>query len=144
MWIPLIIAQALSGEVVRGDEAAQARLAEALADAESIDWVATQGDVISFAIDRAREAYRVDVTTEDHRVVAVAIHFVGPQPNIHGSLTWLSREMSEIHAVPRLDVDEDGNVTLGTDDGRAYLVIPDRHDGNTAVEARWAAAWGSS
>jgi hypothetical protein len=137
-------AQSSSGEVVRAPGPAQARLAEALADAESIDSVVATGDHVTFAIDRAHDAYRVDVTTRRHQIVGLEIHYVGPEPSEHGKLTWLSRELSDVHAVRRLRVDDEGTVTLDTDDGRSYLAIPDRHDGNTAVEARWGAAWNGS
>ncbi len=43
-----------------------------------------------------------------------------------------------------LVVDVEGVVTLATGDGRRYLVIPDRHDGNSAVEARWGAEWNNT
>jgi len=144
LLVVALTAGASSGEVVRGPGPAQARLAEALADAESVDWVTTSGNTITFAIDRANEAYRIDVTTLHHQVVAVDIHFVGPQPAVHGQLSWLGREMTEVDAVQRLDIDDEGTVTVGTTDGRSYLVIPDRHDGNTAVEARWGAEWNNT
>jgi hypothetical protein len=139
-----LAAHASSGEIVRGPERAQARLAEALADAESVDWVRAHGQTVTFAIDKAMERFEIDVTSEKHRIVGVDIRFVGPQPAQHGELSWLGREMTEINAVRALDVDDDGNVTLTTDDGRNYRVIPDRHDGNTAVEARWAAEWNNT
>jgi hypothetical protein len=137
-----------AGEVVAVPAAAQARLAEALADADAVEAVSVHAEVISFAIEHVGERYTIDVTTRPGgEVTAVAIHDLGPHTTAAATLgrfDWLAREAVDIQTVRTLTVDEDGSVTLGTGDGRRYLVIPDRHDGNSAVEARWGAEWNNS
>jgi hypothetical protein len=136
-----------AGEVVSVPAAAQARLAEALADADAVDAVTVRGVVVSFTIDHVGERYTVDVTTRPGgEVAAVAIHDLGPRDTAAavGRFDWLAREAAEIQTVRALTIDGDGTVTLATGDGRRYLVIPDRHDGNSAVEARWGAEWNST
>ena len=50
--------------------------------------------------------------------------------------------MKETVAVTRLEVDEDGAVTLTTNEGMRYMAIPGRGSGgNAAAEARWAGEW---
>jgi hypothetical protein len=72
----------------------------------------------------------------------VAIHDGGAEPREAAhAYDWLAREAAGMTAVHTLTVGDDGEITLGTDDGRRYLLIPDRHDGNTPVEARWGAEW---
>ncbi len=74
-------AGAATGEVVTDPTHAQARLAEALADADAIDDVTVHGDVVSFVIDHVGERFVVDATTRDGGVVAtVAIHDAGRRP----------------------------------------------------------------
>jgi hypothetical protein len=137
-----------AGEVVSTPAAAQARLAEALADADAVDAVTVRGGVVSFVIDHVGERYTLDVTTHPGgEVAAIAIRDLGPRDTAAatvGRFDWLAREATDIQTVRTLTVDDDGTVTLATGDGRRYLVIPDRHDGNSAVEARWGAEWNNS
>ena len=142
MWL----AMSSGGEVIADPEAAQARIAEALADADAVDTVTAHGDTVSFAIDHVGERFTIDVTTgANGAVLAVAIHDAGAEPaDAPHAYDWLAREAGDMQAVRALVVGDDGQITLSTGDGREYLVIPDRHDGNSAVEARWGAAWENS
>ena len=83
-------------------------------------------------------------TTKSGEIVSLAIARAHQRlpVQLHG-LTWLGSELSDVAAVTRLVVDEDGGVMIGTDDGRRYMAIPGRGSGgaNVAAEARWAAAW---
>jgi hypothetical protein len=138
---------AATGEVINSPGLAQARLAEALADADAVDDVRVHGDTVSFVIDHAGERFSVDATIEtDGAVAAVSIHDAGRREAVvaRGRYDWLAREATEIQSVHALVIDTEGTVTLATGDGRHYLVIPDRHDGNSGVEARWAAAWNNT
>lgn len=134
-----------SGVVVTTPHAAQARLAEALGDADSIDWVTVDRahHRVTFAIDRAGEAYEIIATTRPSgTVVSLAIRDLGLGHVGMGSLSWLADAMQDTAAVSRLLVDEDGAVTLVTSEGARLMAIPGRGSGgNAAVEARWAAAW---
>jgi hypothetical protein len=128
-------------ERVTTPHAAQARLAEALADADSVEWARANGDVYTFAIDYKGEAFLVVATTRDHEVVSLAIRHAGrasveePQD----ALGWVVGEMHDAQTVTRLDV-RDGRVMMSTGEGRRYLMLPG-HGTNAAVEARWAAEW---
>ena len=126
--------------------AAQVQLAEALASADAIHAVSAHGTIVSFAIDRDGESFRIEaVTRSNSEVVALTVREAGPALGDPGSLSWLADELAQATAVTRLVVDEDGAVTIATSDGRAYMAIPGRGSGgNIAVEARWAAAWNSS
>lgn len=136
-----------SGEVVATPVAAQARLAEALADADSVDAVTSRDSTVTFSLGHKGEAYEMDVSIGLRgQVEGVVIRDVGhesaQEARTVGALTWLVREMRDADSVPALTIDgDDGSITLSTDDGRDYLVIPDRGDGNTSVEARWGAEW---
>lgn len=142
MLAVIVMWATLGGETVSDPAAAQARVAEALADADAIDAVTTQDNVVSFAIDHVGERIAIDVTTSGGVVTSVAIHDRGAEPReVAHAYDWLAREAAGMTAVHALTVGDDGEVTLGTDDGRRYLLIPDRHDGNTPVEARWGAEW---
>jgi hypothetical protein len=134
------------GDVVSASpRAAQARLAGALADADSIDAVAVdrKHHTVTFSIERAGQAYDVIATTRRRgEVIAVAIRAVGEGTFEIGGLTWLSDTMRSTSAVARLTVDDDGAVTLVTNKGLRYMAIPGRGSGgNDEVEARWAAEW---
>jgi len=124
---------------------AQVRLAELLAEADAIDAVSARRDAVVFTVERAGAMQEV-VATVDARgqVVAVAFDARGDaaarDSHAHGSLGWLSRELDDALAITAIAVDRDGTITAITDDERRYRMIPTR-DGNTAVEARWAAAW---
>jgi hypothetical protein len=137
------------GDVVSASpRAAQARLAGALADADSIDSVSVdrKHHTITFAIEHAGQAYDVVATTRRHgQVTAVAIYNNGAGTFEIGGLTWLSDTMRATAAVTRLIVDEEGAVTLVASDGMRYMAIPGRGSGgNNAVEARWAAEWNNT
>jgi hypothetical protein len=137
-------------EVVSSPRVAQVRLAETLAQAESIESVTGRFDRrtgerrVTFVIVRDGSTFEVAArTTKSGEIVAIAIE---PAPDVvaqlHG-LTWLASELAEVTAVIALAVDDDGAVTLSTDDGRRYMAIPGRGSGgsNVAAEARWAAQW---
>jgi len=128
-------------ERVTTPQAAQARLAEALADADAVDWARANGNTYTFAIDYKGEALLIVATTRDDEVVSLAIRHAGrasieePQD----ALSWLVGEMHDAQSVTRLWV-RDGRVMLSTGEGRRYQMRPG-HGTNAAVEARWAAEW---
>jgi len=138
-------------EMVATPRAAQVRLAEVLAEADAIHGVARSGirakrgqHVISFAIDRGDIALRIDATTRaGGEVISLTVVPAGPALGDLGSLSWLSPELAQTTAITKLTVDEDGAITITTNDDRAYMAIPGRGSGgsNTATSARWAAAW---
>jgi hypothetical protein len=134
-----------SAEVVSSPRVAQVRLAETLAEADAIESVAAKGHAITFVIVREGETFDVTAKTKKSgEIVSLAIARA-PQAlavQLHG-LTWLGSELADVAAVTRLNVDEDGGVMIGTDDGRRYMAIPGRGSGgaNVAAESRWAAAW---
>jgi hypothetical protein len=141
-----------SDEVVSTPRAAQVRLAEVLADADAVYGVGEVGPTrqlrrarhtIAFAIDQGGVALRATATTRaSGEVISLTITTVGPALGDLGSLTWLADELAHTTAVTRLAVDEDGAVTITTDDDRSYMAIPGRGSGgNIGVSARWAAAW---
>jgi len=133
----------VSGEQVTSPRAAQARLAEAIADADSVDWVHTSDHTITIAIDHAGEAFHLVATTRANRIVSLDVIDAGRAAAIEaGELTWLVGEMRDATAVTTFAV-EDGHVTLVTSDGLRYAMAPVRGP-NAAVEARWAGAWDSS
>jgi len=134
----------VSGEQVTSPRAAQARLAEAIADADSVDWVHANGHMITVAIDHAGEAFHLIATTRANRIVSLEIVDAGRAAVEAGELTWLVGEMRDAAAVTTFTVDHaDGRVTLVINDGRHYALAPVRGP-NAAVEARWAGAWDSS
>ena len=121
----------------------QARLAEALADADSIDWVRASGHTITFAIGHGGEAYRVIVETRGKDIISVSIRDAGRGGTRNGGrLGWLISEMQDTAAVTEASV-KDGQVTIATSDGHRYLLLPGRNT-NAGVEARWAAEWNSA
>jgi hypothetical protein len=132
-------------EVVSSPRVAQVRLAETLAEAESIEAVSAHGRDITFVI--VRDGETVDVvarTKKSGEIVSLTIHPSAQQLPVElNALTWLGAELAEVTAVVKLVVDEDGGVVIGTDDGRRYMAIPGRGSGgaNVASEARWAAEW---
>jgi hypothetical protein len=144
MWLPLLplltlVTPALSAEPAR---AAQIRLVETLVTADSIDAVRAEGVTITFAIDRAGEAYDVVATTSDTgEIVALSVSDAGHATSESGGLTWLGAELTDARAITTL-IAADGNVTLVTADDR-YIRAMAGHAPNVAVEARWAAAWDS-
>jgi hypothetical protein len=145
--IALAIGPSGEGLVVSKPAAAQVTLAEALADADSIDWVRTGAHWVKFGIDRAGEAYEIDATTAKRGLVTrVAIRDLGRgrgRADELGNLSWLADAMLPASAVTRLVVDASGTVTLVTREGDRYQALPG-HSGsrsNDAVEGRWAASW---
>jgi hypothetical protein len=121
---------------------AQVQLADALANADSIDSVHGAGNTVTFAITRGDHLIDVVATTRAGEVSLVVEHARSGGDIELGGLTWLVDTMKETIAIKRLDVDEDGAVMLTTDAGTRYMAIPGRGSGgNAAVEARWAAAW---
>jgi hypothetical protein len=142
--VPLLaVGLSTEGMRVATPAAAQVALASALADADSIDWVRADRDrhTITFAIDRAGEAYRVVVTMRDGAVAALAIRDAGRGSFDAGTLSWLADELKDVDTVARLEVDAAGRVTLVTGDDRRYTIVPGHGDGNDAARARWEAAW---
>jgi len=145
--------QAPATEEVATPRAAQVRLAEVLGGADSIDSVVAtaNGRNVTFAVSHGDEAFDV-VAHTDKRGTVIALEIVPAVRPVGevGPLSWLASEVVEATAVTRLAVDEDAAVTITTNDGRRYMVIPGRGSGgapraatNTAVEARWAAEWNS-
>jgi hypothetical protein len=148
MWTPILMSLVAASRApttpmrVTTPARAQHVLADVLATAESVDWVIAGDHRVTFAIDRAGEAYTlVAFTGASGRVVAVEIADAGPGcAHELGDLTWLVDVMKDSAAVSRLVVNSDGAVTLITNDGERYQALPGRGS-NAAVEARWAASW---
>jgi hypothetical protein len=121
--------------------AAQRALADALATADSVDYVRAEPTAVAFGIDRAGEGYTLVATIDARgRVVALEIDDVGIGHTGAGALSWLVDVAHDTRAIVQLVVDA-GIVVVVTADGERYEAI--RHAGrtNAAVEARWAAAW---
>ena len=136
-------------EVTSGRDA-QVKLADTLAEAESIEAVIPRHHRVTFAIVDSGEAIDLVATVKGGEVVELTKHDRGPALGWDGSedgseqggLSWLADVMKETTAVTKLVVDRDGAVTLITSDGQRYMAIPGRGSGgNTAVESRWADAW---
>lgn len=140
----LMLLQAPSDEVVTGRDA-QVRLADVLADAESVDAVIGKRHQVTFEIVRDGNEVEAIARTQNGEVVELVLHDLGPAEDVaeDAGLSWLGDVMKETTAVTRLAVDRDGAVTLVTADGQRYMAIPGRGSGgsNAAVEARWAASW---
>jgi hypothetical protein len=126
---------------------AQVKLAETLGSADAIHSVRAKSkrdaknNAITFTITRGDAAFAVTATTKRGEVVALE---VVPTTGVDVStgLSWLAEEMESVTAVTAIVPDEDGAVTLTTNDGRRYQLIPGRGSGgNEAVSARWAAEW---
>jgi hypothetical protein len=121
--------------------AAQVRLAETLAEADAIYAVTRTDDTITFAVDHDGDALDVAATVDRRgQVIDFAIDRIGPARGEPDSLGWLSAELEGTLAITRLAVARDGSITATTDADRSYRLIRKR-GGNTAVDARWAAAW---
>lgn len=130
-----------TGHVVVEDRSAQVRLADLLADADSIDSVRANKHEFTFAIERGDTPFEIVATTDLRGVVieVVARERIAADVDL-GTLSWLADTMKQTTAVTRLAVDEDGAVLLTTSDGMRYIAIPGRGSGgNDEVEARWAA-----
>lgn len=132
--------------------AAQVRLAETLAEADAVHAIVprranAKAKAIELAVDRDGTAYRVVVAIGARgEVTGITIDERGVARGEIGSLSWLSGAVENATAIVRMVVDEDDAVTLTTDTGEAFMIIPGRGSGggNAAVEARWAAAWDST
>lgn len=142
---------------------AQARLAELIGDADAVHSISvrrakassknvkvTAVTAIEVALDHDSTAFRVVVTVDARGVVtSIAIDERGTSAFELGSLSWLSSEIANANAITRIAVDEDDAVTLTTDAGDAFMIIPGRGSGgslsagNDAASSRWAAAWDS-
>ena len=143
--LPLVAMATSRGGVipmrVTSPHQAQHLLADVLASADSIDYVRSGDHRITFAIDRAGEAYTLVVRTNARdRVVGFELTDAGPGSYELGDLSWLVDVMKQSAAVTRLGIAADGTVTVVTADGERYQALPGRGS-NAAVEARWAAAW---
>ena len=130
-------------ETIAKPRVAQVRLAETLATADFIHSVSARGHAITFAITRGDRSFNVVATTSKRNdVVSLTIAESVSSDNELGGLSWLSEELESVAAVTRLVPDEDGAVTIVTNDNRRYMAIPGRGSGgNAAVEARWGAEW---
>ena len=131
-------------EKIETDRVAQVRLAEVLGTADGIHSIAAKGSRVVFVIHRGEQVFRVVATTRKGEVTALEIAPIADQDlELGGGLSWLADELAAVTAVTRLVADEDGAVTITTNDNRRYMAIPGRGSGggNAAVEARWAAAW---
>ena len=140
-------------EAIETPRVAQVRLAETLIDADAIRSVTAHGTRVSFVIEDAGLALDV-VATLGRRGEIIALEIVpssrerSPAAIAPADLSWLGVELADVVAITRLVVDRRGQVTLITrtdeDDiptERSYRAIAKRAGGNTAVEARWTAAW---
>lgn len=150
--LPLVVMTSgvVEAEAMRSDtpvaqsaqRTAQVQLVDALANADSIDSISGRGNTFTFAITRGDEHVDVVVTTSQHKVVGVVERARAFDAYELANLSWLIDTMQETTAIVRLDVDEDGAVTMTTDAGMRYMAIPGRGSGgNAAVEARWAGEW---
>ena len=128
--------------------AAQVRLAELIGEADAIHAIVPRrARAIDIVLDHAGVAYRVTASVGARgEVTSLATVEQGPASGERGNLSWLSPEVVNATAIVRLVVDADHAVTLTTDAGEAFMVIPGRGSGgsaNAAASARWAAAWDS-
>jgi hypothetical protein len=127
---------------------AEVRLADVLSDADSVEGTSFDRatGMLRFSIARAGEAYSVNAAVAaDGAVTGVEVRDVGRGAPSIGPLSWLADVMHEVTAVVRVEVDDEGLVTLTTDDGLRYLCNAG-HDSrtNNAVSARWGAEWNAS
>jgi hypothetical protein len=144
VYLPYLAVTAMHVQV---DRTSQVRLADMLADADSIDFVRASGSVhasehtFTFAIERGDTPFDIVATTDRHGVVIdVEAHERMAADFDLGGLSWLAETMKSTTAVTRLAVDDDGAVLLTTSDGQRFMAIPGRGSGgNDEVEARWAA-----
>jgi len=121
---------------------AQVKLADLLASADSIDSISGRGNTFTFAITRGDEHLELVATTRHRKVVSVVERERDFGEIELANLSWLIDTMQETTAIICLEGDEDGAVTMTTDEGLRYMAIPGRGSGgNAAVEARWAGEW---
>ncbi|HUS31542.1 MAG TPA: hypothetical protein VMZ53_23715, partial [Kofleriaceae bacterium] len=138
------------------ERSAQVRLADMLGNVDSIDEVRAHGHTFTFLVEHAdatgyEAPFAIVATTGDAgNVISVVEHARVASDMDLGGLSWLVDTMQQTIAVTSLDVDDDGSVTLTTNDGARYMAIPGRGSGgsgataddagaNIEVEARWAA-----
>jgi len=141
MSLVLLVHAAVTATAAEPTAAAQAELTTLLATADSIDAVTPAATGVAFAIDRGGEAYRITADTRAGAVVAVTVLDLGRAPaHPRGGLTWLAHELPTGAAIATIVVDARGTVTAATTTGTRYALLAG-HDGNSAVAARWAAAW---
>lgn len=155
MWIllPLItVAVAPLQPAIEGTtgRSAQVRLAEVIAEADAVHAIIPHRtkakSTVEVALDREGVAYRIVATVGAHgEVTQLVVDERGAARGEVGNLSWLSGAVENATAIVRMAIDEDDAVTLTTDAGEAFMIIPGRGSGggNAAVEARWAAAWDS-
>jgi hypothetical protein len=129
---------------------AQARLAELIGTADAVHSISVRrthakATAIDVALDSDGTAYRITAHVNKRgEVIAITVDERGASTGELGSLSWLTPAIENATAIVRVFADEDDAVTLTTDAGDAYMIIPGRGSGgNPAVEARWAAAWDS-
>jgi hypothetical protein len=132
---------------------AQVRLAEVIGEADAIHSISVRRakassskvNAIELSLDREDTAYRITAQiTARGEVIALSLDERGPAFGELGSLSWLSSPIANATAITRIAVDDDDAVTLTTDAGDAFMIIPGRGSGgagNEATAARWAAAW---
>lgn len=120
--------------------AAQVQLADALATADAIDSVAGRDHTFTFVIARGDQRVELIATSDETgEVMKLVEHERGVVGVELANLAWLADTMKDTVAVTRLEVDEDGAVTLTTDEGMRYMAIPGRGSGgNAAAEAHFA------
>lgn len=124
----------------------QLRLAEALADADSIDCVRTDraGGSVTFGIEHAGEAYEIVASIgPDGDVTAVHTSDAGRGTRALGPLSWLADAMSREAAVMRLELDEHGGATVVTDDGARFVVATACGVGDDLLRTRGCSPSGS-
>lgn len=162
LLVPLIsvAVQPLSPAIeTASPRAAQARLAEVIGEADAVHSIsvrrakasaksrAKKARSIEISLDREGAAYRVVAQINARgEVTSLAIDERGRSYAELGSLSWLSPAIANATAIVRVTADEDNAITLTTDAGEQFMIIPGRGSGgsgNEAVEARWAAAWDS-
>jgi hypothetical protein len=154
--IPLVAASMAANSAHASAEAAgmsersaQVRLADMLGNVDSIDAVVAKGHTFTFLVEHADATgydapFAIIATTDDSGKVIEVVERERKASNMDlGGLTWLVDTMQQTIAVTKLDVDEDGAVTLTTNDNQRYMAIVGRGsggtgDGNTEVDAHWA------
>ncbi|HEX5060884.1 MAG TPA: hypothetical protein VFV99_16065 [Kofleriaceae bacterium] len=151
--LPLIVMTtgAFDAEIAHADAARtaerspQVKLADLLGSADSIDSISGRGNTFRFVITRGDDHLELIATTNHRDVVSVVERerdFGGAGIIELANLSWLIDTMQATTAVTRLEVDDDGAVTMTTDEGMRYMAIPGRGSGgNAAVEGRWAGEW---
>jgi hypothetical protein len=122
---------------------AQVQLADALANADAIDSISGRGHTFTFVIARGEHVVELVASSDETGEVIKLVERerMADVVTLDG-LSWLVDTMKETVAVTRLEVDEDGAVTLTTNEGMRYMAIPGRGSGgNAAAAARWAGEW---